>query len=145
MKSLKHILLITTLLSGGLYLISPVMADEHGRHGSMGWKTSLSESQNKQLASLKLDYKKKAYPLKLNLKQARLELASLIATDKPSHKNIDKKIDEIVKLKAEKMRLKVAHKIEVRKILNKDQQVQFDLKLMKKAFHGKKGGRHGHH
>ena len=145
MKSLKHILLITTLVSGGLFLISPVMADTHGRHGDMGWKASLTESQTKQLASLKLDYKKKVYPLKLKLKQAKLELATLIATDKPSQKNIDKKIDEVIKLKAEKMRLKVAHKIAVRKILNNDQQVTFDLKLMKKAFHGKKGGHHGYH
>lgn len=145
MKSLKHILLITTLISGGLFLISPVMADDHGRHGQMGWKASLTESQTKQLASLKLNYKKKVYPLKLKLKQAKLELATLIATDKPSQKGIDKKIGEIIKLKTEKMRLKVAHKIAVRKILNNDQQVQFDLKLMKKAFHGKKGGHHGHH
>ena len=144
MKPLKQLVLITALFSGGLLLVSPVMADSHGRHG-MDWKASLSESQNKQLASLKLDYKKQVYPLKLRLKQAKLELAELIATDKPNQRNIDKKIDEIVKLKAEKMRIKVAHKIAVRKILNSDQQVLFDLKMMKKAFHGKKGGHHGHH
>jgi len=63
----------------------------------------------------------------------------------PDQKAINKQIDKIVKLKAEKMRLKAAHKVEVRKVLNDDQRVQFDMKILKSAYHGKQGHHRGHH
>lgn len=159
MKYLTTVLLIS-VLTGGLGMMTPAMATEHGKQGmgmkmmhgkghGMGhdgcWKSSLTDVQKKQVAKLKLDFKKKVYPIKSKIRQAKVELALLVTADKPNQKDIDKKIDEIVKIKSEKIRLKVAHKIEVRKILNEEQRVQFDMKMLKKAFHGKKGGHHGRH
>jgi len=162
MKYLINALLITALALGGLGLMTPAMAAEgqgmrhmqgmgmgmgSGKHrGGESWKSTLSDSQKKQIAKLKLDHKKQAYPVKAKITQAKVELAMLITADTPKQGEINQKIDELVKLKAEKMRLKAAHKIEVRKVLNKDQRVLFDIKMMKKALHGKKGGhRKGHH
>lgn len=153
MKNLTTALLITTLASGGMGLMSSAIAVEHGMHGKQhamhhgggGWKANLTEKQTKQIAKLKLDYKKQVYPIKTKIKQAKVELAMLISTDKPKKKLINKKIDEIVKLKAEKMRFKATHKIEVRKVLNTEQRVLFDMKMLKKAYHDKKGRRQGHH
>ncbi|MDH5181073.1 MAG: periplasmic heavy metal sensor [Gammaproteobacteria bacterium] len=149
MKTMTRVLLITVLMNGGFGLTQAAPAEGHGHHGKrsdgMDWKAGLNEEQSRQLATLKLEYKKQIFPLKLKLKEAKYELAVMIATDKPNQRDIDKKIDAIIKLKAEKMRLKVAHKIAVRKLLNNEQQVLFDLKLLKKGFHGKDGGHQGRH
>jgi len=107
-------------------------------HKDGGWKASLTESQQNQLAKLKLNYKKDKYLLKSKLKQAKVELAMLVTSDKPEQKALDNKINEIVQLKSKKMHTKVKHKIAVRKLLNEDQRVKFDMKVLKKAFHGKK-------
>ena len=152
MKYLTTVLLITVLAGSGIGIMTPVMAAEHGKkgmhmmhgmghgkHHGKGWKSTLTDEQKKQVARLKLDYKKKVYPVKAKMRQTKVELALLITADKPSQNDIDKKIDELAKLKAEKMRLKAAHKIEVRKVLNDEQRVKFDMKMLKKAYHGKKG------
>ena len=163
MKYLTTVLLVAALAGGGMGMMSPVMASEHGmrgmqmgqgmgqgmgkgmRHGG-GWKSTLTEEQSKQVARLKLGFKKNVYPIKAKMKQTKVEMALLITANKPNQKDIDKKIDEILKLKAGIMRLKIAHKIEVRKVLNEEQRVQFDMKMLKKAFHGKKGhGKMGCH
>lgn len=157
-------LMRTLILLAGLGLMAPASAQQPGmgtammhgergmapgkdgmRHGSHGWKATLSDTQRKQLAALKLDYKKKVYPLKARLRQVKVDLALLLGTDKPSQKSIDQKINAISKLKAEQMRLKAAHRIAVRKMLNEAQRVQFDMKLLKKAYHGKRRCQHGGH
>lgn len=150
MKYLTTALLITALAGAGMGVITPVMANEHGKrgmhHDGGSWKSTLNEAQTKQIDQLKLNYKKKVYPIKAKIKQTKVELALLITAKKPNQKGVEKKIDEVVKLKAKKMRHKAAYKIEVRKVLNAEQRVQFDIKLLKKAYHGKKKGRrYSHH
>ena len=113
-------------------------------HGSgHSWKTSLTDEQRKKVDKLRLAYKQEKYLLKAKLKQAKVEFALLITEDKPSKSSIDKKIDQIIKLKKEKLRLKADHKINVRKQLSEDQRVQFDLAVLKKMSKGKhRKGRH---
>ena len=150
MKHLTTAVLLTALTATGLGVMTPVLAEQHGRHGmgmmhqGGGWKATLSEKQQIQVSTLKLDYKKKKYPLKTKIKQLKVELALLMATDKPNQKAINNKIDQIVKLKAQKMRLRANHKIAVRKVLNEQQRVKFDMKILKKAYHCKKKGHFGH-
>lgn len=156
MKYSLPAILSVTLLTGGLLMASPAMADQHGMHMMHGkgqgmqhaqhdWKATLTEDQEKQLGKLKLEFKKKVLPLKAKIKQAKIELALLVTSDKPNQDSINKKIDELLKLKGEKMRLKSSHKMAVRKILTDEQRVKFDLHVLKKAYHGKKGHRSGHH
>ncbi len=160
MKTLIPALFTAVLLSGGMAMTTGVAAEQgmmgmHGKgmqgmHGKgMGhgggahsWKSTLSDDQQKQYAKIKLDFKKKVLPIKAKIKQAKIEKALLMTTDKPDQKAINKKIDEILKLKGQKMRLKTEYKLNVRKILNEEQRVQFDLYLLKKASHGKRGKRH---
>ena len=129
-------------------MVTPALAD-HGRgmgmKGGGGWWASMTTEQQDQVAKLKLEYKKQKLPLKTEIKQAKLELAMLITSDNPSQKAIDKKIDQIVQLKSKKMHLKAKHKIAVRKVLNESQRLRFDMKILKKAYHGKGHGRHGRH
>ena len=158
MKTLIAAVLSTALIGSGMGMTGSALADEHGmggmhgsghgmysHHGGGGWKATLSDEQSKQIDKLRLEYKQKTYPIKAKIQAAKIELAMLMMADAPKQKDIDKKIDEIIKLKGEKMRLKVAHKISIRKLLSEEQRVQFDLHLLNKAYGygGKKG--HGHH
>ena len=148
MKSLTASVLFAALTVVGMSVLTPALAD-HGmgkmHHGSGGWKSSLTDDQQKKIARLKLQYKSKKYPLKAKMKQVKIELALLMTSDKPSQKAISKKIDQLVKLKSQKLHLKANHKIAVRKLLNEDQRVKFDMKILKRAYHGKKSSRYSHH
>ena len=160
MKYLIAAVLSTALIGSGMGLAGSALADEQGMHdmgamhgkgygmyyhgGGDSWKASLTDEQSKQIDKLRLDYKQKAYLLKAKIKQAKIELAMLITADSPKQKDIDKKIDEILKLKGEKMHIKAAHKISVRKLLTEEQRVQFDLHVLKKAAGGKKGKGYHH-
>jgi Spy/CpxP family protein refolding chaperone len=152
MKYIIMMLLAAALACGGINSVPAAFADQHGKHHMMGhhgsshhWKATLSDEQIKEINKLKLDYKKKKYPVKAKLKQAKVELALLMTADSPKQKDIDKKIDQILKLKGEKMRLKTGFKISMRKVLNDEQRVMFDMHLLKKAYHGKKHKRRHHH
>ena len=159
MKSLTTTALITSLALSGIGFTGAAMADEdrkgeqhemheqyHGKdHGATCWRKTLTEDQSKQVNQLKVEFKKKVYPVKAKIKQAKIDLALLIGSDNPKQKDIDKKIDELLKLKGEKMRLKSAYQVEVRKLLNAEQRASFDMKLLKKANRDKKGYSHGKH
>jgi Spy/CpxP family protein refolding chaperone len=156
MKTLIAAVLSTALIGSGMGMAGSALAAEHSmggmhgsgmysHHGGGGWKATLTDDQSKQIDKLRLEYKQKTYPIKAKIQAAKIELAMLMMAAAPKQKDIDKKIDEILKLKGEKMRLKAAHKISVRKLLTEEQRVQFDLHLLNKAYGygGKKG--HGHH
>lgn len=162
MKHLITAVIITAVSAGSIGFTTTALADDnrkgehhemhekyHGKdgHGSTCWRNTLSDDQSKQVDQLKVDYKKKVYPVKAKIKQAKIDLALLIGSDKPKQKDIDKKIDEILKLKGEKMRLKSSYQVEVRKVLTAEQRANFDMKLLKKANRDKKGYKHGkgHH
>ena len=150
MKTLSTLILTIVLTTTGIGFSPTALAKQQGGMGGMGnmykgdgcWKSDLTTDQQNLLDKLKLDFKKKKLPLMTQMKQARVDLALLITTDKPNQKAIDKKINDIVDLKSQKMQLKAKHKIAVRKLLNEEQRVKFDLKMLKKAFHGKKKGHH---
>jgi len=94
MKYLINALLITALGLGGMGLMTPAMAQEgqgmrpmqgmgmgmgmkHGRQHGPSWKDTLSDSQKKQIAKLKLEYKKQVYPVKAKVKQAKTDIAAV--------------------------------------------------------------------
>ena len=117
------------------------MGGGHGAGHGFGhsWKASLSDEQRKTVDKLRLAYKRDKYLLKAKLKQAKVELALLITKDSPEKSAINSKIDQIVKLKKEKLHLKANHKINVRRVLTEDQRVQFDLAVLKRMAKGKHG------
>ena len=122
--------------------------DWHG-HGFRGychddsWQDTLTDSQQNDVQQARLTYLKKKDLLMAKIKQAKIEFATLLTKDSPSHNAINKIIDDISKLKAEKLRAKADYKIQIRKILNADQRVKFDTQLLKHAS-GTQGFGHGH-
>jgi len=161
MKYLIPSLLAASLIGGGIGFSNLALAsdDDHrgphheGKHDGKGcdrhkaWMKDLSDEQRKKIDAMHADYKTKKMAIKEKMRDAKVALATEMTKDAPKQKDIDKKIDAILKLKREKMQLKVAHKIEVRKVLTKEQRVQFDEHVMNKAKYGRKGhyGKHDEH
>lgn len=119
-------------------------SDEMPHHGysrkGKEWKKTLTDEQRKEIDKLRLAYKKEKYLLKSKTKQAKVEFALLITEDSPDQSAINKKIDQLTKLKGDKLRLKAEHKIQVRKVLTPEQRVKFDMAVLNKAYKGKKKG-----
>ena len=150
-------LFMTLMLLISLGLTVPAMADQGygmhhgGMHGGKGmhdesgmcgmsWKKTLNDEQRAQLAKLKLDHMKGMAPLKAKMKSLKVDLAMLVTADKPDTNVINKKIDELTKLKNDKMKAKYQYIAAKRKVLTAEQQVLFDMHLIKKAMHGKDKG-----
>jgi Spy/CpxP family protein refolding chaperone len=152
-----RLLLILTMLVGSMGLATTALADHgHGMYGGgmyggkgmsgMCWKETLTDEQRTKLAKLKLDYMKAKAPIKAKMKTVKVDLAMLVTTDKPDMNAINKKIDELTKLKNDKMKEKYKYIAAKRKVLTAEQQVLFDTRVIKKAMYGKgKTKRHSKH
>jgi Spy/CpxP family protein refolding chaperone len=119
---------------------------KNGMHHAMGgrfggiycWKRTLTDKQRQALRKMKLAYKRQKYLLKAQMREARVQLAILITSNKPGNSAIDRKIADISKIKAKIIRLKVNKLIKIRRMLTPDQRLSFDMKVLKKAYQGKK-------
>jgi Spy/CpxP family protein refolding chaperone len=116
------------------------MGHGKGMHEASCWMKSLTAEQKATGAKLRLEFKKVKSLLKAKITVKKVELAILVTQDSPDQNAIDKKINEILELKREKMRKKYAFKVDMRSILTPEQRVSFDMHLLKKAQHGKGHG-----
>ena len=118
----------------------------HGGHGyghGKAWMEGLSDEQRKKIDSLHVDYRKKKHAIMAKMKDAKVALAKETIKDTPNQDAIYAKINDVVKLKATKLRLKAAHHINVRKLLTAEQRVKFDEHVVNKASKSRKHkGRH---
>ena len=152
-------LLILGILFGSLGFSTLALADhgqgmhKGGMYGGMGmskmcWRETLTDDQRAKLAKLKLDHMKVQAPVKAKIKTIKVDLALLVTADKPDMAAINKKTDELTRLKNSKLKEKYKYIAAKRKLLTDEQRVLFDMKLIKKAMKGKyKGkykGRHRH-
>ena len=159
-KTCKAIVLLATLI-GGFGLSAAANAERGmGYGGMMGgmkggmpcgqgmhgvcWKDTLTDKQRNTLAKIKLEHMKVQVPIKTKIKTIKVDLALLVTADKPDTAAINKKIDELTKLKNAKMKEKYRYIAAKREVLNAEQQVLFDMKVIKKAMKGKQKGHHRH-
>ena len=112
------------------------MSHGKGMPGDDSWTETLTDEQRAKIGKMRLEFKKAQSLLKAQITVKKVELATLVAEDSPNQSAIDKKIDEIVELKREKMRKKYAYKVALRSMLTPEQRVSFDMKMLKKALHG---------
>lgn len=154
MKTLSAIILVTAvcLPSGasaergkGYHMQKGMHHGMSGRFGSkykFCWKRTLTDKQRSELRQIKLSYKRQKYLLKAQLRQARVQLALHATSNKPSQRAIDKKIGEITRIKGKMIKLKVNKLVRVRRILTPEQRLSFDMKVLKKAYKGKRCRHH---
>lgn len=150
---LHKLIVILVVITGSLGLSTIANAERGmGPGGMMGgmhcgqgmrgacWKDTLTDEQRDKLAKIKLDHMKVQAPLKAEMKTIKVDLALLVTADKPDSAAINKKIDELTRLKNAKMKEKYKYLAAKRKVLNNKQRVLFDMHVIKKAMKGKKKG-----
>ena len=127
-------------------------AGHKGKHMSgPKWKQFLTDAQKKQADIMHLNVKKSMSVLKAQKKLKKVELINLVIMDNPDTNAIHSKIDEIIEVKREIMRVRNDHMVEMRGILTPEQRLSFDMGLLghggKGKGHGGKGKGHGggHH
>ncbi|MDZ7261791.1 MAG: Spy/CpxP family protein refolding chaperone [candidate division KSB1 bacterium] len=86
----------------------------------------LTPEQSSKIQKLELEFQKNTLPLHTQLQTKQLELRTLIIENAELSK-LEAKIDEISKARAELMKKRIAHRLEIRKLLTDEQKAHFDL------------------
>ena len=88
----------------------------------------LTTEQKKSIFDLKSNLQKSVLPVKNMIGEKKAHLKTLSTVDNPDMNAINSTIDEIASLKAQIMKLKMANRQEIRKLLTDKQRVIFDTK-----------------
>lgn len=99
---------------------------------------NLSGDQEQKIEKIKFPHKKEMMLMKNLLAEKKAHLKTLETTDNADMNAINKTIEEIGAIKTDMMKKKAAHEQEIRKILNEEQRLQYDLRHMNKKMQGKK-------
>ena len=109
------------------------------QHSERSGIPDLTAEQKEQMQAFRLDVQKNSLPIKNELGENRAKMNTLITTDKPDMKAIDKLIDENAELMASLMKIKAQNHQKVRSLLTDDQRVVFDTKSVDFVRSGQRG------
>lgn len=102
-------------------------APEHAGQGCCGIK-DITPDQQKQMEALHQKMMKDVLPIKNQIAEKKAHLVTVSTGDNVDMMAVNKTIDEIYALKAELAKKKEVLKQDVRKLLNDEQKLQFDMK-----------------
>jgi len=129
------------LVSGILILFTVTAMAQGPGMGMLAEELSLTDQQKGQMESMAFQHQKQMIPLRADLKLAKLELREIMATARVDEKAAISKNEKISSIKAEISKMKLLHKLEMRKILTEEQQAKLkDLKREHRR-HNRAGGR----
>lgn len=135
-KQMAIISLISLLAFAPLLMAQPQhdmsKCDFHGAFS----KLNLTTEQLNKFKEMKLDFQKEILPLKNELKVKRLELESLILSQKTDKGKINAIIEEMGKLRTEVQKKTVAHRLAMREQLTNEQKAIWDSMPPKGMVHG---------
>jgi Spy/CpxP family protein refolding chaperone len=154
-KSLMIVVLAFFFISSGslVYAQSKNEKNDEGRglktekndmHGKMCGKgcvcgiKGLSDEQKHKIEKIEASNKKEMLQYRNLLDEKKSHLKTLETSDNADLSAINKTIDEISSIEGEIMKKHAATKQEIRKVLNDEQRIQFDLKKGKMKMDGKK-------
>lgn len=101
-----------------------------GHQFSPKWAETLTDKQKVAVDKMHLDVDRKEKLLRAKMRTADMELRELSIQDNADMKAINKKIDEIVGYRAEIMRNRYAHIVEMREILTEQQRISYDMGVL---------------
>ncbi len=110
----------------GLHLFSP------------DWHNTLSDSQKLKVDEMHLRLMKDTAAIKAMITLRKTELAVLATQDHAKLEALNKKIDEILNLKRQKIRARYAHIVEMREMLSPVQRISYDMRIISQAASRKK-------
>lgn len=103
------------------------------------WRKTLTEEQKMQLDRLKVAHVKARWPDKARAKALKMQLAALSVQDLPDSARIDETIKELLDVKRAMLMRRHQYITAKRAILTPEQRISFDMDVMKRAKHGKRG------
>lgn len=116
----------------GVFTVAAVaLAQGPGSGSGFGSKgLDLSEDQETKIEALRLDMQKEMIPLHNQLDNLRSELHLLMTEEKADQGAIDQKIEAMSQLRTKIQKKRTQHHLAVRSILNKEQRVKFDQRML---------------
>lgn len=100
---------------------------------------NLTDAQKDQMKMMRIEHEKSIKSDQQTLKLKMVELSNLVANDDPSEKEVNKLTDEIGGLQTALLKAQIAHRIEVRTILDEEQKLKFDKIKLGRRPGGKRG------
>ena len=98
--------------------------DFDGERGLKGVEQlELTDAQEDQLHKIRLDFQKSQITLRADYKLANIDLQEMIANDETG-KKLDAGIEKVANLKSQLFKARIAHRLEVRKVLTEEQKAE---------------------
>ncbi len=146
MKRTFLILLIGLCTIGA---IAQPLRGERGRHGGNHDREhrrekgmamlNLTDAQKDQIKILRIEHEKAIKNDQQTLKLKRVELSNLVANDDPNERDVNRLTDEIGGIQTALLKAQIAHRIEVRALLDDEQKLKFDKMKIGRGPGGKRG------
>lgn len=111
---------------------------EHRREKGMAM-LNLTDAQKEEVKLLRIAHEKAVKSDQQTLKLKTVELSNLVANDDPNQKDINRLTDEIGGLQTALLKAQIAHRIEVRALLDDEQKLKFDKMKIRRGPGGKRG------
>ena len=117
----------------GMMMGGKAMAGKH-KKGHMlftpPWMKTLSDEQKLEVDRMHVQVAKVEKPLRDKMRLAQRQLNVLATADKPDMKAIERAIEKVSRLKAEIMRNRYQHIVEMRAILTPQQRLSYDMGVL---------------
>ncbi len=123
MKSLA-VLVLALIITGGTSLFAqrgPGM--KPGAGYGMGFGLNLTEDQQNQMKEMRIAHMKEVQPVRDQLMELKAHQRTLMNTETPDQKSINKNIDEMTKLQNKLMKMGSGFHLKVKSILTDEQKV----------------------
>jgi len=98
---------------------------------------NLTDAQKDEIKLLRLEHEKAIKSDQQTLKLKRVELGNMVANDDPDLRVVDRLTNEIGELNSAMLKAQIAHRIEVRALVDEEQKLKFDKLTMGSRLHGK--------
>lgn len=141
-----NLLILTVLFfPSGFALAAASPGQHHGQPHDMGvamqakkkhhaftahWTQTLNEAQARRVDQMHLQLAQEQGMLKAQLQVYKTELNQLAIAERADHKAIAKKIDQIVQIKGQLMKLRFEHIVEMRAELSPEQRITYDMGVL---------------
>jgi Spy/CpxP family protein refolding chaperone len=99
----------------------------------------LTEEQMTKIHELRVEHEKEILPLQAKVNSLWAELKVLALENNPNQQQINNKIDDIGKVKAQIQKTQIAHRLKVRELLTEKQKLHFNILPKHCGMHQKRG------
>ncbi len=97
------------------------------------WLPGLTDEQKDAIKEIRLEGMKQQLPLKNKKDELKAQLKTEMTADQPNETKINNLIEEIGKIDIDKQKIRAKSRLEIRKLLNEEQRLVFDMRMERKG------------